>query len=292
MNSPTSQAPKSTNSTDLSARDLLAPLFRRKKLLGLIFVGMSLVTVVVAVMASSLYESKMEVLVNRQRLDPMVSAEPTFQTPPTPPPLTEEEVNSEIELLKSGDLLRETVLANNLQYLERGTLSAALFSRGQDNWYVSKAVDRLSKKLDVSVVTKTNVIEVRYKSKSPEIAYGVLKKIADLYMQKHLAVQRPDGSFDFFDKETERYREALAGSEQRLADFGKAQGAVPEVESTGMAQQVVNSVANLHRAHEAIAADKERIRTEQAQMEATPARSATMAISNDASILLQQLMAK
>ena len=48
--------------------------------------------------------------------------------------------------------------------------------------------------------------------------------MADLYMQKHLAVQRPGGSYDFFAKEAEKYRQALAESEQRLAKFGKEQG--------------------------------------------------------------------
>jgi uncharacterized protein involved in exopolysaccharide biosynthesis len=253
---------------------------------------MLLVVVLVTIKVSGLYESKMEVLVNRQRLDPMVTSEPTLQTPPSPPPLTEEEVNSEIELLKSADLLREAVLANGLEELEKGTPSAFLFSRGRNDWYVSKAVDRLGKKLDISVVTKTNAIEVKYKSKDPQIAYGVLRKVGDLYMQKHLAVQRPTGSFDFFAKEAEKYREALAGSEQRLANFGKEEGIVaPDVERTDMAMQVVNSVASLHQAQQAIAADEERIRTEAAQIKATPARSSTAESSNDANLLLQQLKA-
>jgi uncharacterized protein involved in exopolysaccharide biosynthesis len=280
------------NQPDLNVRDLLAPLFRRKRLLGLVFLSMLLVAVLVAVKVSGLYESKMEVLVNRKRLDPMMTSEPTLQTPPSPPPLTEEEVNSEIELLKSSDLLREAVLANGLQELEKGTVSAALLSRGQNDWYVSKAVDHLSKRLDISVVSKTNAIEVKYKSRDPQIAYGVLKKMADLYMQKHIAVQRPTGSFDFFAKETEKYREALAGSEQRLANFGMEQGIVaPEIERTDMAQQVVNSVASLHQAHQAIAADEQRIRTEEAQMRAIPARSSTAEISNGANLLLQELQA-
>jgi len=283
---------QNATSPDFNTRDLMVPLFRRKGLLGLVFLGMLLVAVLVAMVVSGFYESNMEVLVNRQRLDPMVTSEPTIQTPPSPAPLTEEEVNSEIELLKSGDLLREAVLANRLQEPEKGTFSALLFSRGQNDWYVSKAVDRLAKKLDIEVVTKTNAIQVRYKSRDPQIAYGVLKKMADLYMQKHLAVQRPTGSYDFFAKETEKYRQALAESEQRLANFGKEQGVVaPDIERTDMAQEVVNSVASLQQAHQAIAADEQRIRADEAQMKATPARSTTAEISNEANILLQQLLA-
>src|SRR5580658_837938 len=104
MNPSDSQKLQVASPPDLNIRDLLAPLFRRKKLLGRVFLGMLLVAVIVTVIVSGLYESKMEVLVNRQRLDPILTSEPTLQTPPSPPPLTEEEVNSEIELLKSGDL--------------------------------------------------------------------------------------------------------------------------------------------------------------------------------------------
>lgn len=279
-------------SSDLNIRDLMAPLFRRKELLGLVFLGMALVAILVTMVVSGLYASSMEILVKRQRLDPMVTSEPTLQQPPSPPPLTEEEVNSEIELLKSGDLLRDAVLANGLQELEKGTLSSFLFSRGQDEWYVSKAVDRLSKKLSIEVVSKTNAIEVRYKSRDPQVAYGVLNKMADLYMQKHLAVQRPGGSYDFFAKEAEKYRRALAESEQRLADFGKEQGVVaPEIERSGMAQKVVDSSASLQQALQAIAADEQRIKAEEAKMKATPVRSSTAETSNDANLLLQQLLA-
>ncbi len=283
---------QATNSPDLNIRDLLAPLFRRKGLLGLVFLVMLLVASVVTVVVSGLYASSMEILVRRERLDPMVTSQPTLQQPPSPPLLTEEEVNSEIELLKSPDLLREAVVANGLQDLEKGTLSAHLFSRGQDDWYVAKAVDRLSKKLNIDVVTKTNAIEVTYKSRDPQIAYGVLKKMADLYMQKHLTVQRPGGSYEFFAKEAEKYKQALAESEQRLANFGKEQGVVaPDIERAGMAEKVVDSISNLQRARQAIASDEQRIQAEEAQMKANPVRSSTVETSNDADLLLQQLLA-
>src|ERR1700730_4458960 len=216
---------------DLSIRDLLVPVFRHRRMLGLLFGGMLLIVVLAAVAVSGSYQSTMEILVSRQRLDPMVTSEPTLQTPGSPLPLTEEEINSEIELLKSGDLLREVVLANGLQKNERGTLSALLLSRGQDDWCVAKAVERLRKNLAIDVVPKTNMIEVSYKSRHPQIAYGVLKKTADLYLQKRVAVQRPTGSYDFFAKEAEKYRGALATSEQRLASFASEQGVVaPDVE--------------------------------------------------------------
>ena len=48
----------------------------------------------------------MEILVNRDRMDPIVTAEQFSQTAPVAPALTEEEINSEVELLQSADLLQ------------------------------------------------------------------------------------------------------------------------------------------------------------------------------------------
>jgi uncharacterized protein involved in exopolysaccharide biosynthesis len=275
---------------DITLRDLVAPLFRRKRLVGACFVGLALLAILATISLSSTYKCRMEILVNQERLDPSVSSEATSQTPVAPPPLTEEDVNSEVELLLSPDLLEQVVLANRLQEPEKNTLSASLLPRQDDNWYVSKAVDHLAKKLTIEVVKKTNMIEVSYKSKDPKLAFGVMDKLAGLYMEKHLTVHRPTGSYEFFAKETEKYQLALAESEKRLGSFGQAEGVVaPDIQRTDLAQEAMNSVASYHRAQQSIAADEQRIKTDEAQMNATPSRSSTQQVSNTAALLLQQL---
>jgi uncharacterized protein involved in exopolysaccharide biosynthesis len=289
MTEPTPRKAQSTPLQDPTVRDLIAPLFRRRRAFFISLLVLLVGAIVGTIALSGTYKASMEVLVNRQRLDPMVTAEATTQTPP-PPPVTEEEINSEVELLKSPDLLREVVLANNLQAKEKKTLRAKLFPAQEENWYVAKAVDHLGKKLSTAVVKKTNMIEVSYKSSNPQVSYGVLNKLAGLYMEKHIAVQRPMGSYEFFSKETERYKQALAESEMRLASFGQTEGvAAPDIVRTDMAQEVVNSISSLHQAQQAISADEHRIRDEQAQMTATPPRSSTQQTSNSADLLLQQL---
>jgi uncharacterized protein involved in exopolysaccharide biosynthesis len=205
-------------------------------------------------------------------------------------PLTEEEINSEAELLLSPDLLRQVVLANDLQDREKTMVSAVLHRGRPDDWYIASAVKHLGQTLNIDVVKKTNMIEVSYKSKDPKIAFGVLDKLADLYMQKHLTVHRPTGSYEFFAKETDKYKQALADSEARLAGFGKAEGVVaPDVERADLAQAAMNSVAAFHQAQQAIAADEQRISHEEAKMKEMPARSSTQEVSNSANLLLQQL---
>jgi uncharacterized protein involved in exopolysaccharide biosynthesis len=182
------------------------------------------------------------------------------------------------------------VLANDLQDREKTMVSAVLHRGRPDDWYIASAVKHLGQTLNIDVVKKTNMIEVSYKSKDPKIAFGVLDKLADLYMQKHLTVHRPTGSYEFFAKETDKYKQALADSEARLAGFGKAEGVVaPDVERADLAQAAMNSVAAFHQAQQAIAADEQRISHEEAKMKEMPARSSTQEVSNSANLLLQQL---
>jgi uncharacterized protein involved in exopolysaccharide biosynthesis len=277
---------------EATLRDILTPLFRRRRLLILSFCGVFLGAIIAALLLSSRYEAQMEILVNRDRMDPVVTTEQFSQTSPAAPPLTEEEINSEVELLQSQDLLKQVVLANKLQNAEKESLWAKLTPKQDEETYVSEAVKRLAKKLKVETVKKTNMIEVSYQSSNPQTAYGVLNALASGYLEKHVTVHRPVGSYDFFAKETDKYQKALQDSEVRLANFGRDEGmAAPDVVRTDMAQQVATAVGSLHQAQQIISADQQKIHDEEAQLKVTPARSATVEVSNAADVLLQQLKA-
>jgi uncharacterized protein involved in exopolysaccharide biosynthesis len=279
-----------TAPSSITVRDVATPLFRRKRLLVGSFFGLMLLAVVATLLLAGTYKCRMEILVNRERTDASVSAGATSQSPAQPLPLTEEEINSEAELLTSPDLLRQVVLANNLQSHEKGLLSRLLHPDHSEEWCIASAVKHLGQGLKIEVVKKTDMIEVAYKSSDPKIAFGVMDKLASLYMEKHLTVHRPVGSYEFFAKETDKYKQALADSEARLSDFGKEEGvAAPDVQRSDLAQAAMNSVAAYHQAQQMIAADEQRIGHLEAKMKEVPARSSTQEVSNSASILLQQL---
>jgi uncharacterized protein involved in exopolysaccharide biosynthesis len=277
---------------EASMRDILTPLFRRRRLLILAFCGVFLGAIAAAFLLSSQYEASMEILVNRDRMDPVVTAEQFSQTTPVAPALTEEDINSEVELLQSADLLQRVVLANKLQDKEKDSILAKLMPKKDEAYYVSEAVKHLGKKLKVEAVKKTNMIEVTYQSSNPQTAYGVLDTLSTAYLEKHVTVHRPVGAYDFFAKETDRYQKALQDSEARLANFGHDEGiAAPDVVRTDLAQQVSLSIAALDQARQAISADEQRIHDEEAQLKVTPARSTTSQVSNSAEVLLQTLQA-
>jgi uncharacterized protein involved in exopolysaccharide biosynthesis len=278
--------------SDPTLRDLLAPLFRHKRAFVITFVGTMLGGVLAAFILCSQYEASMEILVNEERSDPLMTSEATVQAPALPKAVTDEDVASEVELLQSPDLMQEVVIANGLQDLERKGLFSGVFRKHDDAWYLSKATKHLGNKLKIAQIPKTNLIGVSYKSSDPQLAYNVLLKLGSAYLAKHLSVHRPQGASAFFSAQAQKYRDALEESEARLAAFGRETGVVaPDVERTEMAQQVVNLVAALESAQRTIAADKQRIEDEQARMKTVPERSQTQQTVAPAQTLLQQLKA-
>lgn len=286
-NPPLEQEQKS----DPTLRDLLTPLFRHKRAFIITFAGTMVGGVLAAFILSSQYEASMEILVNEERAEPLLTSEATTQAPSLPRAVTDEDVASEVELLQSPDLLQEVVIANGLQDLERKGLFSGI-RKHDDAWYLSQATKHLGKKLKIAQVPKTNLIGVSYKSSDPHLAYNVLQKLGSAYLAKHLSVHRPQGSSAFFSSQAQKYLEMLQESEARLAAFGRETGVVaPDVERTEMAQQVVNMIAALESAQRTITADKRRIEDEQARMKIVPARSQTQQTVAPAQTLLQQLKA-
>ena len=264
------------DSLEISLRELAAPLFRRKRVLVATF----LIALTAGVLASFLvppqFTSHMSMLINRERLDPLVTTEATTQMLTTSQPPTDEEINSEAQLLKSRDVLEQVVYANQLQKRHGISLQDLLHPKQTEADRVERAVRSLAKQIKVTTASKTNLIDVSYTSSNPKLAHWVLKTLGDLYMEKHAAIHRPAGSYKFFAQETKNYRQAMEASEARLKAFEKQPGAeAPELERTDLALQVTNSMGQLHQDEESIAADQQRIRNDQKQMQATPQRSAS-----------------
>ena len=51
--------------------------------------------------------------------------------------------------------------------------------------------------MTIAPVRKANIITVSYTSGSPQMAAAVLKKLGDLYLDKHLKLNHPTGASDF-----------------------------------------------------------------------------------------------
>jgi uncharacterized protein involved in exopolysaccharide biosynthesis len=274
------QVPVGNPFGDLSIRDFLIPLFRRKQLLLITFLAVLSIVILVGLVGGPVYSAHMAILVNRERLDQLVSTEPSSQIVATDNPVTPEEINSEVELLSSRDVLERVVVANGLEKPAGFSISDLLAPNQSHDDRVAHAVKRLAKQLKIENIKNSNLIEITYKSPDPQRSYGVLKSLGDLYVAKHVSVHRPAGSYEFFAKETDKYHEDLQAAEDKLRNFGLTNSvAAPDEQRSDLATQVGEAVGQQHATEQAIAADQERIKSDQQQMNSTPTRSTTLQAS-------------
>jgi len=279
-------------------RDLLAVVFRHRRLAVNSFLGILLGTLLSLWILPKQFEAEMKILVKRERTDPVITSEANA-APQYSPSVTEEDLNSEVELLKSRDLLEKVVLTCGLERARPNPLWASLSAAARANdaspspptdESISKAVRLLEKKLQIEPVKKTNLIAVTYESTDPQLAAQVLVTLANLYLEKHVAVHRPPGAFDFFKQEADQYRSGLASAEARLAAFGRNNGVVSaQLEKDLTVRKLTDFESALQETQASISETKHRIRALETQIASTPPRRTTQIRKTDNAQLLQQL---
>jgi len=270
-----------------SLRDALLPVFRHKRMFTLSFFGIFLGVVLAVLLLPRQYQSEMKILVQHERLDPVVSVDATTPSPIAIPAVTDEEINSEIDLLQERDVLEKVVLANGLQ--NRRSLMSYVVHEDEPT-RTAKAIKRLGDKLEVKQISRTDLIDVSYDSYDPQLAYHVLASLSDAYLEKHLAVHRPGGALEFFQKESDQYRKNLEDAETKLAQFGKNENVVSaQVQGDLALQKLSEFEASLYQTQAQIKATQDRIRELEAQVKSTPSRISTAQTLADNGQVLQTL---
>src|ERR1039458_2363223 len=173
----TSELPRNCSLTHSpTPRDLAATLFRRPRLMLASF-GFVLLATMVIVLFSARYEAHFKVLIRRGRVDPVASAQASSVMDFTRPDITQEELNSEVELLRDQDLLKQVVIMAAL--VPSSTPGSDRASESE------RAVRKLERRLEVEALKKSNLIQVTYKDTDPERAARILSALSTAYMNKH-----------------------------------------------------------------------------------------------------------
>ncbi len=276
-------------SQNLSAtlREVVAVFFRHKRIMALCFLGIFTGAILCALVLPPSYRAETKILVKKERVDPVVSPE---QSAPMmmKDSVSEEELNSEVELMSSEDVLRKVVLENGLD--QRKSLLARLGFHQSDETRIAKAIRRLKAELSIEVIKKSNLISVGYESQNPQLAAKVLDSLNAAYIQKHLEVHHPTGQAKFFDIETERYRKALEETENELKEFDTTQGGVAPAAMRDLVLGKLNDFnADLHSTQAQIKETETRIANLERQEGTTDARLTTQMKKGDDPQVLQQL---
>jgi len=270
-----------------TARDVAAIGFRHQKVLVLCFVGVVLGVGLSSFLLPAKYRSETKLLVKRERIDPII-------TPEQNAPLTfhdtvsEEEINSEVELITSSDVLEKVVKTCNLD--KKKFISGIIHPWQTPQNRLDKAISDLRSDLQLEVLKKTNVISIAYESHDPKLAQKVLATLDDAYLQKHLDIHHPSGQFQFFDQQSEKYKQDMLGAEAQLKQFADEQGGVAPTTMRDMTlQKLADFNSEMETTRASIAESERRIADLEKQSKSVPSRLTTQMKSGDNAQVLENL---
>jgi len=236
-------------------------------------------------LAGARYRADMKILVRPGRADAPVSAQENAPLDLTRLEITEEELNSEVELLRDDEVLRKVVEKNGLG--GRDWLHFLRLGEGNAE-RVERAARRLAKKLEVEPVKKTNLITISYASEDPRLAAKVLQSLADAYLEKHTVVHRPGGQVLFFEQQTGESRRELEEAKRRLIEFTAGHGVVEATQQRDLTLQKLSELdASYRQTRIDLRETEQRVWELAARLTALPPRSTTQVRTADNPELLK-----
>jgi len=253
-----------SRSNHLFLRDVADRLFRQKRLILSAFALLSLGFVVYLLCLPTSYEAEMQFLINNTRADTLVSSEST-NGQVARSYVDETVIATEIQLLSNKEILRDAVQQCSL-------------AKDRSAKEVEKALKDLQKEVRVSPVLKANMIRATYSSSNPDEAATVLRPLADGYLNEHLRVHSPSGTYEFFDQQARFYEQQLKDLQGRLTEFQGQRNIVHLGQQKDLnLRKLVDIEGSLKETEAAYRESDQRIRTLKQQVGNIKARITTQA---------------
>lgn len=239
-----------------SLRDIYYIIFRHKWKAIWFFIGAIIIVNLISFFSPRIYRSEAELLIKIGR-----ESGPALESAVAPNQFVdvtaqrENELNSEISILKNRELMEKVVDSIGVEAILKGydketggqglgqkilgiprKLIALPFEGVAkllsffDSEEVKKlkqrekAIQNLYKNFKTEIIKKSNSIKVSYDAKSPGLAQKVLSKIIDSYLDKHIQVHRTEGSYQFFNDQKNRLYQTILQTSKELSELkNKAQ---------------------------------------------------------------------
>ena len=219
----------------ISLRDLLTVFFSKLH----VFLGI-LVTIVAVTLAVSFFTDPIYKVTGDVLVKPLLEQNLKLMAPPSTQlsaqPVTVQDINSEVNILKSPQLLRMVAQKLDLSKMEepRSFLSrAGIFLLHQGNRLLvalglsvqpnpeDQAVLWLQKKLDIKPIALSNVINISLSGTSPEMITKIVNTLLEDYIDYHVALFRVKGARAFYTKQADLFGVGLRKAEDDLEKFKK-----------------------------------------------------------------------
>jgi uncharacterized protein involved in exopolysaccharide biosynthesis len=258
--------------SSISLRDFLQVIFKRKSQILIFFFTVVGLGTLLSLIAKPQYEAEAKLLVNIGREN--------FYTPAVPineqrsavfVPNKEEQINSEIEILKSQYLIEKMVETLGPAHIYP-ELREADDSRGQQG-IINEVVRKIRDEnlLRVEKVPQSNVIKVSFRHEDPVLAAKVVNTLVALYLERHMDLHQNLESSDFYQTQADLLREKLIQGESRLQILMKQYGiSAPAKERELLLQRIGELESRLFQTLTGEAETEKRINELQRQLAEAP----------------------
>jgi uncharacterized protein involved in exopolysaccharide biosynthesis len=204
-------------------------------------------------------------------------------------PVTQEDLNSELELLTSTYLIKQAIADLPLP-TERGGASASLLSAasfaldlpvlGYETLHDTPAMTardrwalKLERNLHPSVIKLSDVIEVTFTAHSPEWSRDFLARLINQYLAYHAGLSSDPQAEKFFNQQAQLLQAKLDTSEDRLRQFEVQNGITDmQAQKQALVARLSDIQIQKNRTGAELAAAREQVVSLHAQLRATPER--------------------
>ncbi len=244
-------------------RQAVSAVFKRWRMVMLVFLAVVVPFNTVNALRKPEYTASAKVLLTRERayaeISPIEGVRAVDRLP------NESIVNSEVQLIRSGDLMRRVRAALEEQ-------------AGGDPADFSGIPTPQALENGVRVVRKpqSNVLEIAYAHSDPDMAINVVNTILDLYIDYHIELHNVPGAYEFFDRETQLAKEAFVHADHALERFDSTHGLTSiATEKDQLLRQRAQLEADLRRTEARVAELTTKVAAIEAELEYIPEQEAT-----------------
>jgi uncharacterized protein involved in exopolysaccharide biosynthesis len=189
---------------------MLYAVFKRKWQVLSVVAVVVLTMLVAGLTRPRIYKSTSKVMIRPGRAEVQVSSGELREIT-LPISATAEQVNSEVEIIKSAELAR--------QVIERMAAAGTPIFSADTDLTLDEQVGILRGMLSVGPSPQSNVIGIELLARNPEKGQEILRTLVAVYLDRHTQVHRSSGVAQFFESELSHQRDRVLEAEAKLADF-------------------------------------------------------------------------
>jgi uncharacterized protein involved in exopolysaccharide biosynthesis len=236
------------------------------------------------------YKAEMTLLLLKGRVDPAITALPDAAPWPDRQEITEEELNSQVELLRDQALLRSAADKSGLAH--RSSWIDRLLSRTRDQ-RIEDAAAHLKRQINIQPARKSHLISVSYQASNPQLSASVLQSLAEAYLARQVEVRRTTGQLAFFEEQIAEARRALESAQNQLMSFSHTREvASAPLERDLTVQKLVEAKASEMGLQAAISETEERVRALDRKLRELPEQRVAQIHNSDNPQLQEKLKSR